>query len=336
MVTEDLTDLSDFTDLSAVASDIGVTALRIGLIVVGTFVAVRLLRRWLPRSVDRLIEQRERDESNFDEIRGSEANYLQREQQRERARQRARTLATVMVSLFTGVLWFVGFLLVLGEVDIDLAPLLAGAGVAGIAIGFGAQTLIRDLLAGFFIVLEDQYAVGDIVDLEHAVGEVERINLRFTRLRDYQGKVWFIPNGEVRRVGNLSKLWSKAVLDVGIAYEDDIERAQAAMVAAANDVREANMEHATIIDEPEVLGVEQLGANSVVLRMSVRTEPGEQWSVARALRARIKARFDAEGIEIPFAQSVVRFRAEGQPATPLEPTVSDGHGEDGGSAGEGE
>ncbi len=330
VVTEDLADL----DIAAVASDVGTTALRIGLIIVGTFVVVRVLKRWLPRSVDRFIAQRERDEANLDEVRGSEANYLKREAQRERARQRARTLATVLVSLFAGALWFVGFLLVLGEIDIDLAPLLAGAGVAGIAIGFGAQTLIRDLLAGFFIVLEDQYAVGDIVDLEHATGEVERINLRFTRLRDYEGKVWFIPNGEVRRVGNLSKLWSKAVLDVGIAYEDDIERAQAAMVAAANDVKEANMEEATIIDEPEVLGVEQLGANSVVLRMVVRTEPGEQWSVARAIRARIKARFDAEGIEIPFAQSVVRFRSDGQPPTPMAPTEAGGSGSE--SAGDGD
>ncbi len=313
MVTEDL------TDFSVIASSVGVAALRIGLIIVGTFVVIRLLRRWVPRSVDRFIEQREQDEANLDQIRGSEVNHLQRELQRERARQRARTLASVVVSVLAGVLWFVGFLLILGEVEIELAPLLAGAGVAGIAIGFGAQTLIRDLLAGFFIILEDQYAVGDIVDLEHAVGSVERVTLRFTRLRDYEGKVWFIPNGEVRRVGNLSKLWSKAVLDVGIAYEDDIERATAAMVAAANDVREANLPHATIIDEPEVLGVEQLGANSVVLRMVVSTEPGEQFAVARAVRARVKARFDSEGIEIPFTQSVVRFRAEGEPPTPLEP-----------------
>lgn len=328
MVTQDLADL----DITAVASDIGITALRIGLIIVATFVVVRVLKRWLPRSVDRFIEERERDEANLDQIRGSEANYLRREGQRERARQRARTLATVLVSLFAAVLWFVGFLLVLGEIDVDLAPLLAGAGVAGIAIGFGAQTLIRDLLAGFFIVLEDQYAVGDIVDLEHAIGEVERINLRFTRLRDYQGDVWFIPNGEVRRVGNKSKLWSKAVLDIGIAYEDDIERAQTAMIAAANDVKEANLDEATIIDEPQVLGVEQLGANSVILRMVVRTEPGEQWTVARAIRAHIKARFDAEGIEIPFAQSVVRFRADGQPPTPMAPGEENGRGPD--SAGE--
>ncbi len=318
--------------MTAIVSDAGMTAVRIALIIVGTLIVARVLRRWVPRSVDRIIEQREHDEANLDRVRGSEAGYHQRELKRERARQRARTLATVVVSVVTGVLWFVGFLLILGEVDIDLAPLLAGAGVAGIAIGFGAQSLIRDLLAGFFIVLEDQYAVGDIVDLDHAIGEVERITLRFTRLRDLEGKVWFIPNGEVQRVGNFSKLWSKAVLDIGIAYEDDIERAQEAMIAAANDVREADMENATIIDEPQVLGVEQLGANSVILRMVVRTEPGEQWAVARAIRLRIKARFDAEGIEIPFAQSVVRFRSEDQP--PISPTATSGEtGADDGDAG---
>lgn len=307
-------------DIVTVASTAGVTAIRITLIVIGTAFAVWMIRRWVPRTVDRLVEQRENDESNLDEMRGSESNYQQRLLARERARQRAATLTSVGVSVLSGVLWFVGFLLILGELNIDLAPLLAGAGVAGIAIGFGAQALIRDFLAGFFIVLEDQYAVGDVVDLGHAIGEVERITLRFTRLRDYEGKVWFIPNGEVQRVGNLSKLWSRAVLDIGIAYEDDIERAEQAMIAAANDVRAANLEFATIIDDPEVLGVQDFGPSSVVLRMVVRTEPGEQWAVSRAVRGRVKARFDEAGIEIPFAQSVIRIRSEGGAApAALEP-----------------
>jgi small conductance mechanosensitive channel len=297
-------------EIVSLASDAGVTAIRVGLIFLGTLVAVWLLRRWLPRSVNRLVEQREADESNLDELRGSETNYQQRLEKRERTLLRTTTLTGVSVSLLSGVLWFVGALLILGELNIDLAPLLAGAGVAGIAIGFGAQALIRDFLAGFFIVLEDQFAVGDIVDLGHATGEVERITLRFTRLRDFEGKVWFIPNGEVQRVGNLSKLWSRAVLDIDVAYEDDIKRVEAAMIAAANDVREANIESATIIDEPQVLGVQDFGPNSVVIRMMVRTEPGEQWAVSRAVRARIKARFDEEGIEIPFAQSVIRVRSE--------------------------
>lgn len=301
-------------EIISAASDLGVLALRVALIFLGTVIAVWLVRRWLPRSVDRLIEQRETDNANFDEPRGSTLNYQQRLLARERSRQRAKTLTVVVVSVLSGTLWFVGGLLVLGELNIDLAPLLAGAGVIGIAVGFGAQALIRDFLAGFFIVLEDQYAVGDIVDLGHAIGEVERITLRFTRLRDLEGQVWFIPNGEVQRVGNLSKLWSRAVLDVGIAYEDDIERAEAAMVAAANDVRKADVESATIIDDPEVLGVQEFGASSVVLRMMVRTEPGEQFAVARAVRARIKARFDADGIEIPFAQSVIRIKSEGSSA----------------------
>ncbi|MDH3295299.1 MAG: mechanosensitive ion channel family protein, partial [Acidimicrobiia bacterium] len=301
----------------SVASDVGMTAIRVGLIFLGTVVVVWLVRRWLPRTVDRLVEERENDESNLDELRGSEINYLQRLQKKERTQQRTKTLTAVSASILSGVLWFVGGLLILGELQIDLAPLLAGAGVAGIAIGFGAQALIRDFLAGFIIVLEDQYAVGDVVDLEYATGEVERVTMRFTRLRDHEGKVWYIPNGEIRRVGNLSKLWSRAVLDIGIAYEDDIERAQAAMIAAANDVKEANLETATILDEPQVLGVQDFGPSSVVLRMAIKTEPGEQWAVGRAVRARIKSRFDSEGIEFPFAQSVIRVRNdEGQPTSP--------------------
>jgi small conductance mechanosensitive channel len=300
-------------NLSLVA-DIGVVALRIVLILVATAVLVAIVKRWVPRTVDRIIASREEDESNFDEIRGSQENYVARQLSRERARQRARTLAVVAVSVLSIVVWFIGILLVLGELDVELAPLLAGAGVAGVAIGFGAQQIIRDLLAGFFIVLEDQYGVGDIVDLGPAIGEVERITLRFTRLRDLEGRAWYIPNGEITRVGNYSKLWSRAVLDVGIAYENDIERAGQAMVAAANAVREAADDEATIIEEPKLLGVEEFGPSSVVLRMLVKTEPGEQWVVGRKVRAEIKRRFNEEGIEIPFSQHDIRIRSEGVPA----------------------
>jgi len=307
-------------DMTELVSDIGITTLRIGLILVGSMVLVWIVRRWLPRTVDRIIEEREQDEANFDRVRGSEENYLIREQHRERSRLRARSLASVSVSVLSITIWVLGGLLILGELDINLAPLLAGAGVAGIAIGFGAQALIRDYLAGFFIVLEDQYAVGDIVDLGHATGEVERITLRFTRLRDLEGKVWFIPNGEVQRVANLSKLWARAIIDVGIAYEEDVDRAGVAMLAAANDVRDSDTEEATIIDDPKILGVEDFGASSVVIRMLLQTEPGEQWSVARAVRARIKARFDEESIEIPFNQNVIHIRSEGAEANGSVPS----------------
>jgi len=301
--------VEDFYDL--LTSDPGIKVLRIGLIIIGTFMAVRMTRRWLPHTVERVIEEREEDQANYDEVRGSPEHYRLRELNRERARQRGTTLAMVGVSVISALLWTLGFLLVLSELRVNLAPLIAGAGIVGIAVGFGAQEMIRDFLSGFFVILEDQYAVGDIVDLGHATGTVEMITMRFTRLRDLEGKVWFIPNGEVRRVGNLSKLWSRAIIDVGIAYEADIDRASEAMVAAANDVRDADIEEATIIDEPTVLGVEDFGASSVVVRMLLRTEPGEQWTVARAVRARIKARFDADGIEIPFSQHVVRMHTEG-------------------------
>jgi small conductance mechanosensitive channel len=318
-------------NLSLVA-DIGVVALRIVLILVATAVLVAIVKRWVPRTVDRIIESREQDESNFDEVRGSQENYAARQLSQERARQRARTLAVVAVSVLSIVVWFIGLLLVLGELEVELAPLLAGAGVAGVAIGFGAQQIIRDLLAGFFIVLEDQYGVGDIVDLGPAIGEVERITLRFTRLRDLEGRAWYIPNGEITRVGNYSKLWSRALIDVGIAYENDIERAGRAMVAAANAVREADDEEATIIEEPQLLGVEEFGPSSVVLRMLVKTEPGEQWVVGRKVRAEIKRRFNEEGIEIPFSQHDIRIRSEGVPAPEWVVSArgeSDGPGADG-------
>lgn len=300
----------------------GERAIRIALILFVAVAVVFLIKRWVPRTVDRLIENREGDEANLDEVRGSRDRYLARQRERERARQRATTLAVVAVSVLSAVIWFMAILLVLGELDVDLAPLLAGAGVAGVAIGFGAQQIVRDLLAGFFIVLEDQYGVGDVVDLGPAIGEVERITLRFTRLRDLQGRAWYVPNGEITRVGNYSKLWSRAVLDVGIAYGSDVERAGEVMLAAANAVWDAHYEDATIIEEPTLLGVEEFGPSSVTLRMMVKTEPGEQWMVGRRIRSEIKRRFAEAGIEIPFAQHDIRIRSEGEDAL-FRPADSD-------------
>jgi small conductance mechanosensitive channel len=224
-----------------------------------------------------------------------------------RAEQRITALTSVLRSVVSFVIWLIAGFLVLGEVGLDIAPLLAGAGVLGVALGFGSQALVRDFLSGLFILVEDQFGVGDIVDLDlQTSGTVEAVSLRTTRLRSVDGTVWHVPNGDIRRVGNKSQLWSRALLDVEVAYDTNIDLAKRVIKRVADELW---VERDDILEEPEVWGVEDLGPNAVVLRLVVKTRPSEQYDVSRELRERIKAAFDAEGIEIPFAQQTVWHRA---------------------------
>jgi len=227
-----------------------------------------------------------------------------------RRKQRAATMAGVFKSVITFVVVAIVGTMVLSEVGVDIAPIIASAGIIGIALGFGAQSLVKDFLAGIFIFIEDQYGVGDVVDVGEANGTVELVTLRMTRLRDINGTVWYVPNGEILRVGNKSQNWSRAVVDVGVGYGEDLARVQRVLREVAHDLWEDDEFRDVIIEEPEVTGVEMLAADSVTLRVMVKTAPLEQWAVARALRQRIKARFDHEGIEIPFAQRVVWHRED--------------------------
>jgi len=206
-------------------------------------------------------------------------------------------------------------LISLGEFDINLGPLIAGAGVIGIALGFGAQTVVRDFLAGIFMIIEDQYGVGDFVDLGDAEGIVEAISLRTTQLRDVEGSVWYVPNGEVRRVANKSQLWARAVLDVNVAYDTDVDHATRVIKEAASTVWRDGLEIATILEEPEIWGIQRLGESAVTIRLVVKTEPGEQWAAKREIRRRIKKAFDKEGIVIPFPQRVVWHATAEPPLT---------------------
>ena len=180
--------------------------------------------------------------------------------------------------------------MILSELGIDLAPLLAGAGMLGVALGFGAQSVVRDFLSGMFMLLEDQYGVGDVIDAGDASGTVEGVSLRTTRLRDVEGVVWHVPNGEIKRVGNKSQQWSRAVLDVPVAFETDIEHAKRVIKETADAVWRRAPWSTMILGEPEVWGVEELGAQGVVIRLVVKTHPLEQWKVARELRARSSRR----------------------------------------------
>ena len=229
----------------------------------------------------------------------------------ERRVQRARTMGSVLKSVVTIVLFTVFVLMTLSELGINIAPLLASAGIVGVALGFGSQSLVKDFLSGVFMIFEDQYGVGDVVDLGEAVGTIEAVSLRVTRLRDVNGTVWYVRNGEILRVGNMSQNWARTVIDVGVAYHEDLTRVRRILQEIAHGLWEDDEFKGQIIEEPEVWGVEALSPDSVTVRVTLKTAPLEQWNVAREMRERIKARFDYEGIEIPFPQRVVWHRTPG-------------------------
>ena len=217
----------------------------------------------------------------------------------ERRRQRSETIGSVLRSVVSLITLSVALMLILGELGINLAPIIASAGIVGVALGFGAQNLVRDFISGIFMVLEDQYGVGDVVDLGEASGTVEAMGLRVTTLRDVNGTVWYVRNGEILRVGNKTQGYAQVVLDLPVAHNTDLDAARAAMKDVADRLwREPEWSDA-LLEEPQDLGVESITAEGIMLRLQVKTATADQWRVARELRLRIKERFDADGIGTP-------------------------------------
>ncbi|RBY95043.1 mechanosensitive ion channel family protein [Blastococcus sp. TBT05-19] len=216
-----------------------------------------------------------------------------------RRTQRAEAIGSVLRSFASIVIMGIAVVLVLGELGINLAPIVASAGVVGVALGFGAQNLIKDFITGIGIILEDQYGVGDVVDLGEASGTVEAVGLRITRLRDVNGVVWYVRNGEVLRVGNKSQGYAQVVIDMPVAHDTDLERARTVMQEVADAMYDEEDWAAVLLAEPESLGVEQITSEGVFLRLQVRTTNADQWRVGRELRMRLKERFVAEGIRTP-------------------------------------
>jgi small conductance mechanosensitive channel len=281
--------------------------LRIALIVIGAAIVNRLARRAVRRGLAKLGHGGLRERLTPGRGRPLLADT---EEITPRSAQRVQALSTVLRSVVSFAIWTIASFMVLGEVGINLGPLLAGAGILGVAIGFGSQSLVKDFLAGIFILVEDQFGVGDIVDLGEAVGVVEVVSLRTTRLRSVDGTVWHVPNGEIQRVGNKSQHWSRALLDIQVAYTTDLGEAREVIKQVADDVWQEQPE--TILEEPELWGVENLGAHGIDIRLVVKTQPSKQWEVSRLIRERIKAEFDERGIEIPFPQQTVWMRMPDQ------------------------
>ncbi|MGH9264976.1 MAG: mechanosensitive ion channel family protein [Acidimicrobiales bacterium] len=216
-----------------------------------------------------------------------------------RAEQRAETLAGVAVGLIRVVVWTVAGLLVLGELGLNLGPFLAGASIVGVALGFGAQSLVKDFFSGFFILVEDQYAVGDVITIADTTGTVEEINLRITRIRAADGTVWFVPNGEIRKVGNSAKEWARSIVDVIIPNKADVAAVAAAIAEEAAALAREPGWADDVLEDPEVLGIESMAADNVTLRVSTKTTPRRRAALARELRSRITSRLQREGVVAP-------------------------------------
>ncbi|WP_420639270.1 mechanosensitive ion channel family protein [Candidatus Poriferisocius sp.] len=300
--------------------------LRIALILLGAWLVKRIAHRLIDRFTKRLVAQSQEESDkqvksagllDFGERAARTLGRLRERQ--ERADQRIQTIADVLKSLATFLILAVALLLVLGELRINLAPLIAGAGIAGLAVGFGAQSLVRDFLAGVFILVEDQFGVGDVVDVGDATGTIEKVSLRTTTLRDVSGTVWTVPNGEIHRTANFSQIWARSILDIGIGYGSDINEASEIMKRVADELWQENNPDATILEEPSVWGVQELGDNAVVIRLVVKTDPSEQWAVGRILRGRIKYAFDEAGIEIPFPQRTMWLRSDDDDSSARDP-----------------
>jgi small conductance mechanosensitive channel len=212
--------------------------------------------------------------------------------------QRAQTVGVVLKSALTVTVIVLTLVTILSERGVDIAPLLAGGAIVGVALGFGAQSLVKDLLSGMFMLVEDQYGVGDIIDVGEASGVVEAFGLRSTRLRSIDGTVWFVPNGEIRRVGNMSRLWSRAMIEVRVDFNEDVEAARQAILdaAAAAIARPEIAPH--VLGEATVPGIEEMESDAVVLRLMVQVQPAQQWEVQRAIRAEIQKKFRGRGISL--------------------------------------
>ncbi|MFV0285678.1 MAG: mechanosensitive ion channel family protein [Demequina sp.] len=232
-------------------------------------------------------------------IRVPETDETEARLEAERRRQRAHTIKRVLDSALAILIVILLLMTVLNVLGVPVGPMLASAGILGVALGFGAQSLVKDVLAGVFMLIEDQYGVGDVVDLGEASGSVEEVGLRCTRLRALDGTVWYIPNGEITRVGNMTRLWSRVMIEVRFAYDTDVEAAKDAMIDAVTAAaQESESVASALLGDAEVAGIESLEYNAVMLRLMCQVNPAMQWDVQREVRREMRRIFAERGIRL--------------------------------------
>jgi small-conductance mechanosensitive channel len=295
-----------FVDLAATwwagLGSAATTALRIALILIAAWVLIGVLQR---------------------AVRGMRVRIASRLDDREAAK-RAETLGRVIRYLVAVVVSLIAGMLVLGELGVSVAPILGAAGVVGLAVGFGAQSLVKDYFTGFFLLLENQIRQGDVVKLGDHAGLVEEVTLRYVQLRDYDGNVHYVPNGHITTVVNMSRGFSQAVMDIGVAYREDVDAVMDVMRRVGEQMRTDETLGPRILADLEIAGVDRWADSAVVIRCRFRTQPLEQWGVRREYLRRLKTAFDAEGIEIPYPHLTVYAgadRAGKAPAFPMAQVV---------------
>ncbi len=231
---------------------------------------------------------------------------------------RAYTLTHIVRDVARIAIFFAGVLMILSEIGIDLGPLLAAAGLGGLAIGFGAQSLVKDLISGFFILLENSVRVGDVVEVAGVSGLVEEIELRTIRLRDLSGNVHVVPNGVIDKVKNMTKDYSYSLFNIGVAYREDVDEVMGVVREIAEELRSDLQFKDDILEPLEMLGVDQFADSAVIIKCRMKTQPIKQWRVGREMNRRIKKTFDARGIEIPFPHQTIYW---GEPKRGTPPPV---------------
>ena len=285
---------------NATLADMGQWAVDVPLLIAAVLLIAYLVNRFVRTAIHRYLRRLNRR---------SIVQAVDDPTKSARSTLRMATASAILASAASVAIYITAGLVLLGELGVNLGPLLAGAGIVGIAIAFGAQNVIRDVLGGLFVLIEDQYGVGDVIDAGRAVGRVEDFTLRVTKVRDIEGTLWFVPNGLIEDVGNQSQVWSRAILDIDVAYGADHDEAGAVIKRAADRVWREQRPNAIVVEEPELWGVERLGDSAVSIRLAVKCAPADQWAVARAIRGEVKRDLDAAGIEIPFPQQSLWLRS---------------------------
>lgn len=276
------------------------TAIKIAVVVVIALVAYRVVRVLINRLVEREIDESDPLVKRLRE-------------------QRSRTLASLLGNVAAITIFIVVVLTILDTLLDNIAPILASFGILGLAFSFGAQSLVKDIISGTFMLIEGQFGIGDVVRVSDVSGMVEKITLRTTVLRDVEGVVHIIPNGEITRVSNLTKAWSRAVLHIGVAYKEDVDHVMDVLRDLLREFHADPEWGALLLEEPQVPGVEDFADSAVIIRVLAKTLPLKQWDVARELRRRIKKRFDREGIEIPFPHTTFYWGENQAPAPGAAP-----------------
>ena len=233
---------------------------------------------------------------------------------------RLNTLMGIIKKITSIIIWSVFLMIFLQKINIDIAPILAGAGIIGLAIGFGAQELVRDFISGFFILLENQIRTGDVAIINGTGGSVEKIELRTITLRDLSGVVHIFQNGKINSVSNMTKGWSAMVFDIGVAYKEDLNKVMKIMKEVAEDLRKDPDFSSRILEPMEIFGLDSFGDSALIVKGRIKTKPVEQWAVGREYRKRLKEVFDRENIEIPFPHRTIYW---GEEINPLRLTMEE-------------